>query len=808
MNSVVGDLRYAVRTLARDRGFAAVALATVALGVGVNTAVFSVVNAALLRPLPFPESDRLIAIHEIDRRSPGEHRPLSYPTFLDWQNAMRTVEGMAAYSGYPFSFELGDTTERVEAARVSWNYLEVMGVRPLIGRGLAPGDAVSGAAPVVVISDALWSRFFNRDPSAIGRVVRLNETAATVVGVVPDTFAPPDTSGIQDVAQLWAPLGVFMPTGSLSGRGAPFISPVVARLRPGVTTQQAQQEIDVVAAELERQYPENRDRGAVIVPIADQYFGRVRPVLLILFGAVSIVLSIACANLAGLLLARGDARARELAVRAALGAARGRIARMVLVESLTISLVGGALGLLLAAWLIDVLLALSPVSLPVFVRVAIDVRVLAFAFAVCATSGVVFGLAPAIVGSRTDVVEALKRGGGRAGGGSPFLRRRLVTMEIAIAIVLVIGAGLMVRTLDRLRAFDPGFDLDGLLAITVSVPPAALGNQAAPRTDEFMRGLLERVRALPGVREASLTWDVPLTDVWLQNRVQLPDRDVEPVLVRRHTIAPGYFRAMGIPLFEGRDFAAGDAREAGLYTAVISRRMAERYWPGRSAIHQRLLYNKRAFEIVGVAGDVQHERLLEPESADPDVYFSIYQMTLMRGLTLVLRTDSDPESVATAVRQTVETSGGGWRVWRARTGEDIFAAQVVRQRFMGVLLGVFSLMALVLTLVGVYGVAAYNAGRQVREIGVRLALGASSGDVLRTLVKAEAPSILQGILAGVAGSMVVTGTLSALLHGVSPTDPATFGAAAAVVALVATLACAIPARAAAAADPIVALRSE
>ena len=808
MESVVGDLRHTLRTLTRDRGFAAVALVTIALGVGANTAVFSVVNAALLRPLPFPDSDRLIAIHEIDRRSPGEYRDLSYPTFLDWQEAMRSVEGLAAYGGYRFSFEIDDTTQLIEAARVSWNYLDVLGVRPLIGRGLMPGDDMSGAAPVVVISETLWAQVFARNPLATGRVVRLNGIAATIVGVVPDTAGPPDMTGIQDVAQLWAPIGPFMPTGSLSGRGAPWITPVVARLRPDATIQQAQQEIDAVTARLELKYAENSNRGAVIVPIADQYFGRVRPLLLVLLGAVAFVLSIACANLASLLLARGDARARELAMRAALGATRGRIARLLLTESLTISLAGGALGLLFAAWFIDALVALSPVSLPSFVHVAIDARVLVFTFTVCALSGLVFGLAPAIVGSRADVVEALKRGGGQGGRGSPFLRRRLVTIEIAAAIVLVIGAGLMFRTLERLRAFEPGFDLDGLLAVTLSIPSSALGSQAAPRSDEYLRGLLEKVRSLPGIRDASVTWDVPMTDVWLQNRVQLADRDTEAVLVRRHTIAPGYFRTMRIPLLEGRDFAAQDGREAGQSTAIISHRMAEKYWPGQSALHQRLLYNKRAFEIVGVVGDVQHERLLQPVNADPDVYFSLYQMALMRGITIVTRTTADPESVATSIRRMVASNGGGWNVSRVRTGADIFAAQVVRQRFMGVLLSAFSVMALALTLVGVYGVAAYNARRQIREIGIRVALGAGRRDVLRTLVKAELPSILQGILAGIGAAIGLTGMLSVLLYDVSPMDPATYGAVSALVALAAILACVIPGRKAARVDPVVALRTE
>ena len=810
--SLVGDVRFALRSLVKNRGFASAALVTVAIGVGATTAVFTVVNAAILTPLPFPEADRLIAIHAIDRGSPHERHEVAYPDFRQWQRALRSVKGMAAHGGAFFVLASGDTTERVQAARVSGNYFDVLGIRALHGRTLEDADDGVGAAPVIVLGESLWTRAFNRDPAALGRTVRLyapfdsTGTLATIVGVVPANFAgPPDSAGFQDRAQLWVTINRFAAQGELNNRAGTILSPVIARLQPGVSISQAQAELDAVAADLERQYPENRGRAAVVVSFANQYFGHVRPTLWIMFGAVTLVLALACANVASLLLARGDARQRELALRTALGARRSRLVWLLLAESLTVSILGGAVGVLLAAWLTDVLVALSPVSLPSFVRVAIDARVLAFTLGVSLINGLLCGLAPAVLGTRTDLVGRLKLGAGGSTG-SPFLRRRLVTMQIALAMVLVIGAGLMIRTLDRLRAFDPGFRLDGLLAVAFSLPVDAVGNAAA--TGEALRGLLDRVRATPGIESASLTWDLPLIDIWLPARVRLLDRDMDPVPVRRHTISSDHFRTLGIPLIAGRDFTANDNRSAGQYAAIVSRRMAERYWPGRAALHQRLLYNNRTFEIVGVVGDVQHESLLAPATSAPDVYMPIEQMALTHRLMIVMRTSAEHGAVAGNIRASVARLGAGATLFKVQTGEMIFGAQIARQRFMGALLTVLALAALAVTVVGVYGVAAYNAGRRTREIGIRMALGATRGDLLRALLRVELSTILQGVALGFAAGVALTGTLSALLYGVSPTDRATLAAVTALTSVVALLGCYVPARRAARVDPVVALRVE
>jgi predicted permease len=571
----------------------------------------------------------------------------------------------------------------------------------------------------------------------------------------------------------------------------------------------AQAEMDVVTTGLEQRYPgENRNRGATIVSFNEQYFGQVRPVLFILVGAVGLVLSIACTNLASLLLARGDARQRELAVRSALGAARARVARLVLVESVTVSLLGGLLGLLAAVWLIDLVVALSPVSLPSFVHVSVDARVLAFTFAVCTIAGVVFGLAPAVIGSRGDILQGLKLAGrGSATSGTPSLRRRLVTAQIALALVLAIGAGLMFRTLDRLRAFDPGFRLDGLLTVTISLPPDLLTGQTADKATPYLRALLDRVKTVRGVDSAGLTWDVPLIDVWLQTRVRIVDRDDDPVLVRRHMASPDYFRTLGIPLLEGRDFSARDDRSASQQVAIISRQFADRYWPNGGALHQRLQYNNRTLEIIGVVGDVQHEDLLR-SSADPDLYMSVYQATLNRAITFAMRTSDSAEAIVAAIREIVRDIGLGAPIFATRTGEQIFNAQIARQRFMGALLTIFSSVALLVTLVGVYGVASYNVSRRTREIGVRMALGGARGDVLGNILRIELMPIAYGIVFGLVVATGASGALEAFLHEVSPTDPVTFATVAILVAAVALIACLLPARLATRIDPAAALRAE
>jgi predicted permease len=805
MNTLIADTRHAVRSLLKNRGFAAVALLTIALGVGANTAVFSVVNAVLLQPLPFEDAERLVQIYETARRATVERRSPAYLNFQDWQRETRTFASMAAHSGDWFTLPIGEVHERVLGEHVSWNYFDVLGARPAIGRTFSATDDLQGSAPVMILSDALWERAFGRDPNVVGRSIRVDDELATIIGIM-----PPRVRGLSDTAQLWVPVGRFATASMLDDRGERWLDGVIARLKPGVSLAQARSEMDGIAARLEKLHKENHDRGVGMVPLREEFFGDLRPMLLVLLGAVGFVLLIACVNVANLLLARGSARQRELAVRAALGAGRGRIVRQLLTESVALSVVGGIGGLIAAFWTIDLLVALSPIPFPTFVRIGVNLTVLAFTFTVCVLSGLLFGVAPALAASRTDLVATLKAGG-RDGtdGGSPILRRILVTAEIALALVLLIGAGLMLRTVDRLGAFDPGFRPDSLLTLRVALPVDSDTNtdRVAARTTAFARTLLERVRQLPGVSDATLASAAPLSGIAAASIARVDDAPETGIRIYRHNVAPGYFKALGIPLLEGRDFTNSDVRSADQRVAIVSRTMAARHWPGRSALVKRFKWNDRSYEVIGVVGDVQQRSLLEPDSADPDVYFPLYQIP-SRAFAVMARTSGDPQPTVAAIRQVVTELNPSVPVFSVATGEELVAQQTTDARFSSALLGAFALVALTLTMVGIYGVTAYTVSRQTRQVGIRMALGATRADVLGLILRGGATFILAGLALGTIAAFALTRLLSSLIYGVSATDPTTFAAVTMLLAAVAMLACLVPAARATRIDPVVALRSE
>jgi len=805
MANLLADVRHALRMLTKNRGFAAVALLTIALGVGANTAVFSVVNAVLLDPLPFANADRLVAIRETSRRATVEERAVSYPNFLDWQREARGAESMAAVSDARFTVLVGNSPDRVIGELVSWTYFDVLGATPVRGRGFQASDDGHGREAVVVISDALWDRAYNRNPDVIGRSVRVDEELATIVGVMPPGFR-----GLNDQAELWALIGRFVEDDVLTGRGERWIENIIARLRDGVTVDQFGAEIDAVASRLEQMYPkENGSRGAVTMPLRDTYFGPMRPMLLVLLGAVGFVLLIACVNVANLLLARGSARQRELAVRAALGAQRTRIIRQLLTESVTLSVVGGAAGLLAAFWSIDLLVALSPVPFPTFVHVGLDNAVLAFTFGICLVSGLLFGVVPAVAASRTDIVTTLKTGG-REGdaASSTFVRKTLVTAEIALALVLLVGAGLMIRTLGQIQAFDPGFRAAGLITFRVAQSVEAGADPEALNDDfsQFSRALMEKLRTLPGITDVALASDAPLRDGTNATMVRIDGQDLEPVRIYRHSVTPGYFRTLNVTMIEGRDFAETDGRSADQRVTIISQAMARRYWPNQSAVGQGLRLDDRVYEVIGVVGDVRHRNLLQGD-ADPDVYFPLYQLP-RQAFTVVARASNGVQAAVAAMRRAVTELNSAVPVYSVQTGNELLERQTSRERFSTVLLGTFALVALALTLVGIYGVTAYAVSRQTRQVGIRMALGATRSDVLRLVLGGGLTFIATGLVVGSVAAFALTRLLSSLIYGVSATDPLTFTAVAALLAITALAACFIPAARATRIDPVVALRAE
>jgi predicted permease len=802
MQNLLTDARLAVRSLKKTPGFAAVALLTIALGVGANTAVFSVVNAVLLQPLPFPGAERLVAIYETAERATIERRPVSYPNYRDWTRLVRGADAMSPVSSTRFTMHIGDTPERVSGELVAASYFDMLGARPALGRVFNATEDAANAAAVVVISDGLWERAFNRDRGVLGRALRIEDRLTTIVGIMPPSFV-----AFNDGTELWAPIERFIEPSALESRGNRGIDLVIARLAPRVTPAQLDAELGAVARRLAQTHDVNRDRGAAVGSLRDEYFGDLRATLAVLLGAVGFVLLIACVNVANLLLARGSSRHREIAVRAALGARRGRIVRQLLTESLVLSTIGSAAGMLAAFWSIDLLVSLSPVSFPAFVRIEVDFRVLAFATAACVASALLFGIVPALVVSRTDLVTTLNAGGrGGTDARVTIMRRGLVAAEIALALVLLAGAGLMLRTLGHLSQFDPGFRPDGLLIARLMLPLDPDAESAAVKSGQFAETLIERARQLPSVADASIASDIPLGPSTSGVTVSIEGRD-ESIRIYRHAVSTGHFRTLGMSILEGRDFNGADARQAERPVLIVSRTMARRHWPGESALHKRMRFRDRLYEVVGIVGDVKHRNLIEADTADPDVYFPLLQ-TPFRELFVVMRVNGATEPAISGLRQVVRELDPNAPVFAVQTGEALIAAQTSRTRFSSALLGAFAIVALALTIVGIYGVTAYTVSRQARQVGIRIALGATPGDVLRLVLAGGVQLIIAGLTGGILAALALTRLLGSLIYGVSTSDPFTFAAVTFGLAGVAIAACVIPAARATRIDPAAALRAE
>ena len=814
LQELAADVRYGVRQLCRNPGFAAVAILTLALGIGANTAIFSAVDAVLLRPLPFSRPHRLASVLSVQIPR-GNGREASYPDFLDWRARNHVFDQMAVYRNENFTLKSDGEPVHISGAVVSADLFSLLGVTPRLGRTFLPGDDAPGSVngtDAVILSNGFWQARFGSDPQIVGRALNLDGRAFTVVGVAPPGFQFPIQG---EPIDLWATIAVDMPSGGNgmgAQRGAHYLD-VIARLKPSVTFAQAQAEMNSIVGTLNRQYPNIHPRAARVVPELDGLAGPARPGLLILLAAVGCLLLIACANVANLLLARASARQREMFIRAALGAGRGRVIRQVLTESILLSLLGGLMGLLLGLRGVDVLVRLVPVDIPRLAQASLDGRVLVFVTAVSALTAFLFGLAPALAGSKFDLIEPLKES--RQGFSLRLRRTRtngaLVIGEVAMALVLLASAGLLIRSFISLESADPGFDSGHVLTLRLDSPP----NYSQAQQPRFFSEVIDRVRALPGVRSVSGVFGLPFSEVDARTGFAIEGQSVEKAN-RPETaylaVAPHYFQTLGIPLEKGRDFTAHDGLGS-LPVAIINEALARRYFPHQDPIGRRIqpgisngYGNKEPLrEIVGVVGDVKLHDLAANAGSQCYVPLSQSPLGLM---TLVVRTDGDPLSLAPAVRSVIASANKDVVVYNLATLQELITRSVAAPRFLTLFLGMFASLAVLLAAVGLYGLVSYSVALRTQELGIRMALGAEKRDVLRMVIGQGLKLALIGVAIGVAGALALTRFLSSLLYGVKPTDPLTFIAVSLILIAVALLACYIPARRAAKVDPMVALRYE
>jgi predicted permease len=798
------DLRYGARMLLKNPGFTLIAVITLALGIGANTAIFSVVNTILLRPLPYKESDRLVWLYGVQPQlKRANHSPAD---FLDYQAQNRSFEQMAAFRILSFTLTGDDRPERVDGRIVSANYFSLLGIEPALGRNFTPKDGEAGAGRVVLLSYNFWQRRFNGDPDAIGRALTLNGESATVIGVMPPDFKEYDSN-------LWLNPRQIVPdfaTGSredlLTVRTNNYLR-VIGRLKPGATLSQAQADLDAITARLQQQYPNtNAHRNVQIVPLLERVVGDLQPTLLILFGAVGLVLLIACANVANLMLVRATARQKEIAIRAALGAGRRRILRQLLTESILLASLSGICGSLLAVWGIDLIVSLSPANTPRLSEIRLDSQVFTFTLAVSLLTGLIFGLIPAMTASKFSITGTLKEGGRGAETGLSRRRARsaLVVAEVTIAVIVIIGAGLLLRSFVRLQTVNPGFDPDNLTTLLVWMSEA---KYLEPSTSHgFIQELHDRLAILPGVESVAIASDLPIlgnsrTDFEIEGRPPVGEK----MQIGRISVGKGYFRAMRIPLLRGREFTERD-RDKAPQVIVINETAAKTLWPGEDPIGKRLrLFRQDWAEVIGVVGDVKHYGLQEPASMH--AYLSNLQFP-WPVLRVALRSQLNQADLITSVQREVRAIDPNQPVSNITTMNKILADSMGTRRLAMSLFSLFAVIALLLTAIGLYGVMAYSVSQRTREIGIRMALGAQAGNVLRLIVKQGMTLVLIGVALGLITSFAMTRLMRTMLYEVSAIDPVTYIFVPSLIGVVALLACWIPARRAAKVDPMVVLRHE
>jgi putative ABC transport system permease protein len=800
------DLRYALRMLVKNPGFTAVAVVALALGIGANTAIFSVVNTVLLRPLPYKDPERLVMVFEDSSRHGFPRDNPTAANYIDWRDQNHVFENIAAIAGGNFNLTGVGDPERITGYRVSASLFPLLGVAPQVGRWFTPDEDRAGANPVVIMSHRLWQRRFGGDPNIVGKPLTLNGRSVTLVGIMPADFR----FHTQD-DELWAPIAFSQE--DQANRGTHYLD-VMARLKPGVTLGQAQAEMSTIAARLQQQYPEtNTDVGSEVVPLHEHLVGNIRPALLIFLGAVGLVLLIACVNVANLLLARAAVRQREIAVRVALGASRWRLIRQFLTESVLLGVLGGGVGLLLALFGLRLLTALIPPDIPQISNISIDPSVLGFTILISLLTGLIFGLAPAIQWSSLSPNDTLKEGGRDAvAGRGNRIRGGLIVAEVAISLVLLIGAGLLINSFLRLRHVDPGFRTNNLLTMRLFLPQLKYREPA--QRAAFFTDINRRLENVPGVKSSAVTTNLPLykqsteTNITIEGRPDPPPNQ-EPIITTR-VISPKYFETMGIPLLSGRQLTDQDTDSSPNVT-VISETMARRYWPGENPVGKRIAFDRPEkeddwFQIVGIARDVRQYDLIS--DIKPQMYVSYQQVGFFVPRDLVVKTDVEPLSLAAAVRQTIWDIDKDQPVSNIRTMDQIASESTARQRFSMLLFSIFASVALLLAAVGIYGVMSYSVAQRRGEFGIRMALGAQKRDVLKLTIGKGLKLVLLGVVFGLAGAFALTRLMKSLLFGVGATDAPTFAAISLVLVGVALLASYIPARRATKVDPIEALRYE
>ena len=804
MRSLADDVRFAVRLFIKRPAFASVAILTLGLGIGATTAIFTVVHAVLLRPLPFRDADRLVRVRIIG--ADGADYPLPDTDFLAWRDQNRTADAVAAYQpGVTTLTGLG-AAEQIDAAGVTDAFFDVLGARAAFGRTFERGDDRPGATKTALLSHAFWTRRFRTDPNVLGQTLSLDGVTYVIVGVMPADFRFPPRH-----VDVWRTLTMNPPP-----RRGPFYMTGIARLKPGASLADLATNLNAVTSSLKRAYPAPDDWRLDAQPLQQSMVGNVRPVLYVLLGAVGFLLLIATANVANLLLARAATREREIAVRGALGAGRGRIVRQLVTESVVLALVSGSLGLALASWGTTAMVAIAPEGIPRLEEVRMNQTVFAFALGVAALCGILFGLAPALRASRTPLVETLKEGG-RGGAGMSHRRtqRVLVVAEIALALMLSVGAGLMIRSFAQLQRVSPGFDPDHLLTFELSLPRARYPEPANVRA--FYDALVQRIEALPGVRAAGLTVSLPpnlleVTDNFMVEGQVLPPNTsapVGPVL----TASDGLFRALGVPLLRGRVFDERDAEKAPP-VVIINETLAKKYLPGVDAVGRRLKIggperpigpNNPWMTIVGVVGDVKYSGLDAPPEP---TYYLPYRQNSWRDQYAVVRTASEPHALVNAIRGVVASLDKDVPVALPRTVDELMSASVAPPRFRTALVTIFAVVGLALAAIGIYGVMAYAVAERTRELGIRIALGANAAAVRRLVLGEAAALAAAGVALGIVGAFGATRLIQSLLFGVTPTDAATFAGISVLLVAVALVASYVPMRRATHVDPMVALRYE